>query len=117
MDDLLRSSSPFEDKAPQDTSNNPLDGLEIHSRPSSENGDEEEQGTDPLSNTTAENNVNENGRRRRSESKPDPKEEARISRRSFMESVMDKLNIKGPARERGRDFADVCMHILRFLKL
>ncbi|CAE6392105.1 unnamed protein product [Rhizoctonia solani] len=109
MDDLLRSSSPFEDKAPQDTSNNPLDGLEIHSRPSSENGDEEEQGTDPLSNTTAENNVDENGRRRRSESEPDPEEEARISQRSFMESVMDKLNIKGPACEQGRDFADLTL--------
>ncbi|KAG8699438.1 hypothetical protein FRC11_013696 [Ceratobasidium sp. 423] len=111
MDELLGDSDPFEDEEePQSTLNNGLDGLEILSRSPSENGDgEEEAGANPPNNTAAEDSINENGRRRRSESEPDPEEEARISRRSFMESVMDKFNMRGPARGRGRNFAGLTL--------
>jgi hypothetical protein len=43
----------------------------------------------------------------RHDSNPDPEEEARMNRRSFMETTMDHYNITGPNRELGRMFADV----------
>lgn len=51
--------------------------------------------------------LNANGRRARRDSNPDSDEEARINRRSFMETSLDHYNVRGADRELGRIFADV----------
>jgi hypothetical protein len=114
LDDLLNSSDPFEDSPPPPPPNS-LNGLEIHSPPPSENGDNQFTIGNSTNNNNNQSDFNENGRRPRRDSESDPEEEARIARRSFMEVVMDRLNIQGTACERGRDFADVSVHILVYL--
>ncbi|KAG8727620.1 hypothetical protein FRC10_005822, partial [Ceratobasidium sp. 414] len=55
----------------------------------------------------ASSDLNTNGRRGHSDSEPNAEEAARLTRRAFMDTAMDALNIRGPAREQGRHFADL----------
>ncbi|KAG9097102.1 hypothetical protein FRC06_007957 [Ceratobasidium sp. 370] len=61
----------------------------------------------PNSDDDASSELNANGRWGRSDSELDPEEAARLARHAFMDTLMDTLNIRGPAREQGWHFADL----------
>ncbi|KAG9087699.1 hypothetical protein FRC06_002418 [Ceratobasidium sp. 370] len=58
-------------------------------------------------NTTAQGELNANGRRNHSDSESDTEENARLERRAFMETLMDEHNIQGSTRQLGHYFADL----------
>ncbi|KAG8726000.1 hypothetical protein FRC10_007569, partial [Ceratobasidium sp. 414] len=66
-------------------------------------------------NTSAQGELNTNGRRNRSDSGSDTEEAARLERRAFMEATMDEHNVRGPARQHGHRIADT--HVMNRIKV
>ncbi|KAG8701330.1 hypothetical protein FRC08_004138 [Ceratobasidium sp. 394] len=77
--------------------------------------EEDEQQTPPANNTvpgqvpdtSAQDELNVNGRRNCSNSQSEADEAARLERRTVMEAFMDEQNVQGPARQLGHRFADI----------